>query len=359
MEKRKAEQTSVEESNSEKKRSLPLWKKLLFSAALLFFLLIGLEIICRFFPMPLNTENKPTGPEDMLRFSTNSRIGWELVPDNPDRDHNADGFRGPKRTLSKPADTVRIAVLGDSITYGLGVDYDQTYSAELERMLLEQGESVEVLNFGVPGFNSYQELAILGDRVWQFDPDLVIMTFSTDDVETTPLVIQVGDQPILFRNQYESNFWFDSRPHWWLVGHSELYRRIYRGIVLLTTGMPEENFYNVHVNPETSFSNIESVARECNKRDVAFLTVISPLLPPIDPDDGINEYTPALDRVRTMLAKAKIPVVDLKMVYERYPNGELRVIPADCEHPNALGHAEAALAMFETVEKLTRGKSSD
>lgn len=344
------------QSNNKKyheRRPLPWWKKTLFTITILLILLIVLELLFRCFPSELNTENKPIGPGDLLQFSSNSRIGWELQPDRPHHGHNAAGFRGPQRDEIKPKETWRIAVLGDSITYGLGVDYNRTYSAELERLLRERGESVEVLNFGVPGFNSNQELAILNDRVWNYDPDMVIMTFSTDDVETTPIVIEIGGQPILFRNQYESNFWFDSTAHWWLVGHSELYRRIYRGIVMLSMDIPNDKYYYMYVSPETAFNNIRAVSNECRKRNVSFLLVLSPHLLPIDPNCDVSEYGPALDRIRALVAESEIDMVDLGPVYARYTNGELKVAPPhDCEHPNALGHAEAAHAIIGTVERL-------
>ncbi len=62
---------------------------------------------------------------------------------------NSQGLRAPE-IEPKPVDTLRIIALGDSVTHGWGVEREESYPAQLERILRERGHRVEVINAGVP-----------------------------------------------------------------------------------------------------------------------------------------------------------------------------------------------------------------
>lgn len=66
----------------------------------------------------------------------------------------------------------RIAVLGDSFVWGIGVADESRFTEILERLL----PGTEVLNFGVSGYGPIQYYLML-DEVTQFNPDLVILSF--------------------------------------------------------------------------------------------------------------------------------------------------------------------------------------
>jgi hypothetical protein len=78
--------------------------------------------------------------------------------------------------LDKPEGTWRILGLGDSFTFGIGVEDDQTYLAFLEKML-NQGSSVQVLNSGTGGWGTAEELVYLQDEGLRFEPDLILVGF--------------------------------------------------------------------------------------------------------------------------------------------------------------------------------------
>jgi len=94
---------------------------------------------------------------------------------------NGHGFRDQEREYDKPASTVRIAVLGNSWTEALQVPLEKTYCSVLERTLAQRGcfrgKRVEVLNFGVAGYSTAQELLTLRQEVWKYQPDTVIVAF--------------------------------------------------------------------------------------------------------------------------------------------------------------------------------------
>jgi hypothetical protein len=94
---------------------------------------------------------------------------------------NSHGFRDQERAYDKPAGTVRIAVLGNSWTEALQVPLEKTYCSVLEQNLTGSlcyaGRRVEVLNFGVAGYSTAQELLTIQQEVWKYHPDIVIVAF--------------------------------------------------------------------------------------------------------------------------------------------------------------------------------------
>lgn len=98
--------------------------------------------------------------------------------------HNSLGYRNREFSVRKPAGVSRIVALGGSTTYTEKVeDNDKTFTAQLEKVLKDDyGYTVEVINAGVPGYNSWESLINLQFRVLDLDPDLVIVYHGTNDV---------------------------------------------------------------------------------------------------------------------------------------------------------------------------------
>jgi lysophospholipase L1-like esterase len=118
--------------------------------------------------------------------------GWALRPgaqgwhteENPQYIHINDlGMRDAPRKVDREPNTFRIAVLGDSFTEAMQVPRESTFPAVLERTLAEsgsfRGRKIEVLNFGVSGYGTAQELLTLRYSVSRFHPDLVLLAFCT------------------------------------------------------------------------------------------------------------------------------------------------------------------------------------
>jgi lysophospholipase L1-like esterase len=113
---------------------------------------------------------------------------WELNEGRAYVRTNSEGLRDREHTKAKPANTVRIAVLGDSYTEARQVPMEDAWWAVLERDLKSCNAlaalDAEVINFGVSGYGTAQELITLRRRVWQYSPDIVILAFLTgNDVQ--------------------------------------------------------------------------------------------------------------------------------------------------------------------------------
>ncbi len=95
--------------------------------------------------------------------------------------HNSKGLRDDEYPYQKPANTYRILVLGDSFTYGFGVEQTETMAEVLERLLKEQGD-FEVVNMGVAGYGVGQEMLYYEMEGYKYQPDLVILFFFENDI---------------------------------------------------------------------------------------------------------------------------------------------------------------------------------
>ena len=119
----------------------------------------------------------------LLPNSATDYTGWALRLQQPVvHDVNSLGYRGPERPRAKPAGWRRILFVGDSVTYGQGVKADEALPSALERVLTERGEHIEVLNFGVPGYNleEYVDQYRLFASNWQHD--LVLVGLVSNDL---------------------------------------------------------------------------------------------------------------------------------------------------------------------------------
>ncbi len=130
---------------------------------------------------------------------------------------NSDGLRDREHTVAKPPDTVRVAVLGDSFTEALQVNQEEDFCSILEKELQKcdnlRGRQIEVINFGVAGFGTAQELLTLRHRVWKYNPDIVLLEFTTsNDVSDNSPTLNQGDSYPFFILRDGKLVLDDSRP---------------------------------------------------------------------------------------------------------------------------------------------------
>jgi hypothetical protein len=96
---------------------------------------------------------------------------------------NSDGLRDTEHATAKPPGTLRIAILGDSYPEALQVARESAFWAILEKQLTAcyPNRRIEVINFGVSGYGTAQELITLRQHVWKYSPDIVVLAFTTSN----------------------------------------------------------------------------------------------------------------------------------------------------------------------------------
>jgi lysophospholipase L1-like esterase len=109
---------------------------------------------------------------------------------------NSDGFRDVEYTIEKPNNTIRIIVLGDSITFGWGVNLSDTYVKILEKKLNELNTTLnfQVMNLGVSGYNTLEEIEFLKQKGMKYNPDIIIIGYVAGDLENNTK-IKTGEFP--------------------------------------------------------------------------------------------------------------------------------------------------------------------
>ena len=124
----------------------------------------------------------PYRPDIICGSRLNPHAGfWNLSEGRVYVTTNSAGFRDREHSIQKPPGTIRIAVLGDSFSEAAQVKLQDTFWSVLERELAGcpalRGRTVEVLNFGISGYGTTQELQMLRHNVWQYQPDIVMLAF--------------------------------------------------------------------------------------------------------------------------------------------------------------------------------------
>lgn len=154
-----------------------------------------------------------------LMHKPDEKLGYRLVP-NYEMTHqtsefstpiriNSEGLRDHEYPAEKDPNVFRILVLGDSFTFGVGVNIEDTYPKVLEtefnrRSTDAKHKRFEVVNAGVQGYGTLQEYLYLQELLRRFSPDLVIVGLYCNDVAD----VMAGIPSATFRNKLKNSFYF-------------------------------------------------------------------------------------------------------------------------------------------------------
>ncbi len=175
-----------------------LLKRVGLALAATLLILLVLEVVVRVAgvappPRPLQDGRGQTKVDDgVMRYRNlpGGKVTWTLQQTRDSEPYqvveniNSLGLRGVREIRpTKPDGVLRVACVGDSFTYGHGVNDDETWPHQLEQALatrLGVGR-VEVLNFGVSAYEITQEVRQIETMVMRFDPDLVLLCWFFND----------------------------------------------------------------------------------------------------------------------------------------------------------------------------------
>jgi len=118
--------------------------------------------------------------------ANNDRLVYELHPGYEIKSLNAkiseQGLNDRYFPPEKQPGTFRIAVVGDSTSFGWKVGAKKGFPKILETLLnKEHPGKFEVINFSVPGYNTSQEFEVIKEKVMLLQPDMVILCFCGND----------------------------------------------------------------------------------------------------------------------------------------------------------------------------------
>ena len=128
-------------------------------------------------------------PDRVLRKIDRDGLLHDLRPNTVAESHgityatNADGQRDDQdHPLAKTPGRTRVLFLGDSFTFGWGLELQYSFPRQLAALLGER--SWEIINLGVPGYNTIMEILHFEQAGLKYSPDLVILMYHLNDAQS-------------------------------------------------------------------------------------------------------------------------------------------------------------------------------
>ena len=273
---------------------------------------------------------------------------WQVAPHlhlklaaNLHLDTNSLGLRDEEVVLPRPAGVTRILCLGESTTWGHGVEVQQAYPAQLEvglnRALQERGDPrrVDVINAGVPAWTVWQSAVYLGEDGLALQPDVVVIYHLINDF--LPMGIVDGNS-FLVRVRYTDRQLYERRRPWApllaLGYHSHLYRRLRKALLRLPAAergsWGAEPAAGVRVPPQDRQVALDTMAQLCRRAGVQ-LVVVRPLCEP-----PCRLYEDPL--LQAFAAERHLPLVDIPSRWEQAGEPLGGAFFVDNGHPGPEGH---------------------
>jgi hypothetical protein len=253
---------------------------------------------------------------------------------------NALGFRD--RDVPPKSDRLyRIVVVGDSFTYGNGLEESQRYTNQLQERL---GAGYEVFNFGVPGNNLSDHVNVLA-RALEVRPDFVLLQLYINDFET-PGMRRPRVYPLLplslHRTLERSSLLYDLIRDQWVrlqqwAGWSESYAQF------LTRHLKDPN------GPDARFAygQLREFFGRARSAGVRAGTVFFPAPDALGPRGRSYPFHYLHVGVQRVCTEEGVRCLDLLPLYSEFDNGRrLWVSPFDA-HPNELVSRLAAAQILE------------
>lgn len=266
---------------------------------------------------------------------------------------NSHGMRAPECPVEKPAGTRRVLLLGDSVTFGQGVAQSDIVSVRLQDILSSgtaEGETVEVLNAAVPGYNSEQEYLALREKRLAFNPDVVVVIAVINDVEPAYHLDANGnlawdELPDVYQDVIENEYAVRGITGW-LRMHLRIYAvidRAFRRPYVFGRKFFEYN-RDLYADDAPAWQSARASIRAmrvlCKARGIGFVLAYSPM--PARPEPEV--YRQIREKYKAFAGLEGIPFVDFGEAFKGIPVKRYVLTQHDL-HPNAFGHGVMAKAL--------------
>jgi lysophospholipase L1-like esterase len=331
-------------------------------------------------------------PSDYNTFQLKSRyVGTEPSMDAPGTlvrvTTNSDATRGTELDAAED----KIVVMGDSYTFGMYVNDEETYPAVLERLVRRQHPHYQVVNAGfTDGWETDQHYVWLKHNIARLDPRILVLgVFLGNDINgIDPAAWSELDENGLPGRWHDASlevtpegFIKDRRTRAATTAAPEVLYRIpvvrdshlvilagrayarLSEIAAVKQGFREESLQHIFGVYSSEFlakealflKTLEAMKRMCESRGTPFIVALLPInfmverekLDKVFPGSRFRGRDPVYyDRLQPLLAERGIPVVNIEREMKRAGTGPY--FPANGEvHFNPRGHALTAGKLYE------------
>lgn len=257
---------------------------------------------------------------------------------------NSRGFREIEFDLAKPDDMYRIAVVGDSITFGQGVLENDRFSNLIKSYLANEGH-YQVLNFGKCGAETIDHLKFLQDVVVKAQPDFVVLQWFPNDFEGSnktgrPRYLSLLPSKTLCRMLRRRSALYYVLTHQWRT------LQIRSGYCDTYASYMDKRFSDPQsCDSKGAMAALTEFIEECHNRDidVGFF---------LYPDTGFdlgNSYPFGYlhERVRELCHKKEVTCLDLRNTFARNSARTEYWVNRFDRHPNTLANRLIADRLIE------------
>ncbi|MHC4698134.1 MAG: SGNH/GDSL hydrolase family protein [Planctomycetota bacterium] len=261
---------------------------------------------------------------------------------------NSMGCRDAEWTVEKPPGVRRIAFVGDSFTYGWGIEQvEDRFSDRIGAMFDRRSPGAhEVMNVAKPGWDSESQLDPIRDLIARFGVDEIVLCYVANDIDALLPTTDGYDplhtpDPVLFDPDRSC-----------LIDY--FYRRFYlprlpalRGYYTsLAEGYTDESIWR------RQRDRLTEIGEECQRHDVTLRVVLLPMLqtlgdaPRSRPGGEAYDFGRVLMLLKNLFEPHQVPVLDLLPAIAGHRPSYLMVNRSDA-HPNALAHRLFADAIWQ------------
>lgn len=230
---------------------------------------------------------------------------------------NGEGFRDEDHPLTRPADVFRIACIGDSYTFGQGVQREDTFPQRLGQHLNQsrrEGPQFSTMNFGVCGHTTHQERMTYEHFAKKYQPNVVLVTMVFNDNMTY---------------EEEKAFGMHDPPQADVALVKELHAK---------TAKTYKDF-----GYEVCVQELKLLAASCRENGAQLVVVL--FSRPIE----LAHWEPMEKTVTEGLAGSGIPLLNLRSAFPDLPFAAQMVHRHD-GHPNEIMHRIAAKAIADFLQ---------
>lgn len=307
-------------------------------------------------------------------FVRDDTLGWKFRPNAADEWGGVDvrinerGFRGPVIPYERRPGVRRILYLGDSVTFGYRVArWEDTYPFVAGSML-EARDSVatETVNLAVEGYSQWQQVILMTQEGFRYDPDLVVIGFVLNDVTEMFHLVRFGgsDEGFQLRHSYTSTFdrlasksalCYELQN---LIREVKAKRRLGSDLRLgaiqqealeVETLMERPDQPNVKTAWDYALGDLQKIVDACAAHRIPVLVVVFPFTVQLSDPDRLSapqrviaEYTHARNIAMFDLLP---PLVE----YTHAHNAEPAKLFVDHDHPSVEGHRVVAGLIVDAI----------